>query len=61
MGGGVFRGGGAYTTSSISKHLVSTFCMQPGVWEHSCDQADLASVHMTLAIWGQRQDGRGQY
>ena len=35
--------------------------MQAGVWGHSCDQADLASAHMALVIWGLRQDGKGQY
>ena len=60
MGVGVFRGGRAYTIISISKRLVST-CMQPGGWEHSCDQADLASAHTALAIWGLRHNGKGQY
>lgn len=63
MGGGrgVFRGERAYSIVPISKHLVSTFCMQAGVWGHNCDQADLALAHVALVIWGLRQDGKGQY
>ena len=54
----MFRGGGAYTISFSSKHSVSTFCMQPGAWGHSCDLADLASAHRTLSFGGRDRMAR---
>lgn len=55
---GVQRGKGLhyyFHQQAFSEHR------NPGGWEHSCEEADLASAHMVLAIWGLRHDGKGQY